>query len=92
LRAYYFLYLSDGQRRFGREAEAEASLAEGMAFAAKSQLHQIAHEASVAIEALRSREATHRDAVTSQSAVQQSIRWIALELSSMREAATTSSS
>lgn len=91
LRAYYFLYLSDGQQRFGRQAEAEASLAEGMEFAAKSQLHQIAHEAAVAIESLRSRERSHRDPATVPFEVQQSVRWIASELSSMREAATTSS-
>ena len=90
LRAYYFLYLSVGQQRFGRDAEAEASLIEGLAFAEKNQLHQIAHEASVAMAGFKSREASRQEVAMPPADVPQSLRRIASELSNLREAATSS--
>jgi tetratricopeptide (TPR) repeat protein len=90
LRAYYFMFLSAGQQRFGRGTEAEASLAEALRFAERNQLHQIAHEASVAIAELESSEVPRGESVTAQAEIEPSLRWIASELSSLREAATGS--
>lgn len=92
LRAYYFLYLGVGQQRFGRDAEADASLAEALAFSEKNQLHQIAHEASAAMTALRSRETSRQVAAMAPADMPPSLRRIASELSSLRQAATNSSS
>jgi tetratricopeptide (TPR) repeat protein len=90
LRAYYFMFLGAGKQRFGREVEAENSLAEGLAYAEKNQLHQIAHEASVAIEELKSREASRRVRIAAPVEIEPSLRKIAFELSTLREAATSS--
>ncbi len=91
LRAYYFLFLSAGQQRFGRYAEAEASLTEGLAIAEKNQLHQVAHEVSMAIGSLKSRKAARIDVVVPAADVPASLKRIAAELTSIREAALSSS-
>jgi tetratricopeptide (TPR) repeat protein len=91
LRAYYFMFLGAGQQGFGREIEAEISLAEGLAFAEKNQLHQIAHEASVAIEELKSHEGSRREGIIAPAEIEPSLQKIVSDLSTLREAATSSS-
>jgi tetratricopeptide (TPR) repeat protein len=90
LRATYYLYLGAGQQRFGTAAEAEASLAEGLAVAQKHQLHQLAHEATVALSALKVHGASRRALMTPSADVPLSLRMIASELSDLREAAMSS--
>jgi tetratricopeptide (TPR) repeat protein len=90
LRATYYLYLGAGQERFATDAEAEASLAEGLAVAQKHQLHQLAHEATVALSALKVHGASHRALITPPAEVPLSLRMIASELSDLREAAMSS--
>jgi tetratricopeptide (TPR) repeat protein len=90
LRANYYLYLGAGQQRFGRQDEAEVSLAEGLAIAEKHQLHQLAHEATVAISALKVHGAPRRALTMPPAEVPLSLRMIASELSDLREAAMSS--
>jgi len=90
LHAYYFIFLGAGEQRFGRDAEAEISLAKGLAIAEKNQLHQIAHEASVAIEELKSHDARTREITSSPTEIDASLQTIVSELSSLREALTSS--
>lgn len=90
LRAHYYLFLGTGQQRLGKDAEAEASFAEGLAVAEKNQLHQIAHEATIALESLKSHAAPRRELVTPAGEVPLSLRKIASELSDLREAAMSS--
>jgi hypothetical protein len=92
LRAYYFIFLSAGQQRFGREAEAETSLAEGLAFATKNQLHQIAYEAQAAIADMESRGGSLSEPWTPPADVPSNVRYVATALSDLlREAAAGSS-
>lgn len=90
LRAHYYVFLGAGQQRFGKDAEAEASFAEGLAVAEKNQFHQIAHEATIALASLKSHEAPGRALVAPPADVPLSLRKIALELSDLREAAMSS--
>jgi tetratricopeptide (TPR) repeat protein len=91
LRAYYFIFLSAGQQRFGREAEAEASLAEGLEFATKNQLHQIAHEAQAAVAELESRAGSRSAPWTPPVDVPSNVHHVATALSDLlREAAASS--
>ena len=90
LRATYYLYLGAGQQRFGTAAEAEASFAEGLAVAQEHQLHQLAHEATVALSALEVHDASCRTLITPPAEVPLSLRKIASELSDLREAAMSS--
>jgi hypothetical protein len=92
LRSYYLLFLGVGQQRFGRHSAAEASLASAREFATKNQLHQIAHEASMAITALESgKSATISRSVAPYSVeVPQRVREIAAALRGVREAAVGS--
>jgi tetratricopeptide (TPR) repeat protein len=90
LRAHYYVFLGAGQQRFGKDAEAEMSFAEGLAVAEKNQFHQIAHEATIALASLKSHEAPRRALVTPPADVPLSLRKIALELSDLREAAMSS--
>jgi len=87
LRAYYFIFLSAGQQHFGKEAEAEASLSEGLAFATKNQLHQIAHEAQAAIAELESRTGSRSERVMPPAEVPSNVWDVATALSDLlREA------
>lgn len=54
LRAYYLLFLGIGQESFGRVNEAKISLENAREFSAQNQLHQIEHDAVVAIAELKS--------------------------------------
>jgi hypothetical protein len=90
LRGHYYLFLGAGQQRFGKDAEAEASFAEGLAVAETNQLHQIAHEATVALENLKKHEAPRRERVMPVAEIPLSLRQIASELSTLREAAMSS--
>ncbi len=90
LRAHYYIYLGTGQQRFGRDAEAEASITEGLSVAEQNQLHQIAHEATVALAALKSRAASKRALIAPPTEVPLFLREIASELSDLREAAMSS--
>lgn len=93
LRAYYFIFLSAGQQKFGRNAEAELSLAKGLEFARQNQLHQIAHEAQVAMAELESRAGMGAEQVVraAKPEVPSSVRYVATALSDLlREAAGTS--
>ncbi|HYN82343.1 MAG TPA: hypothetical protein VES88_12635 [Gemmatimonadaceae bacterium] len=93
LRAYYFIYLSAGQQKFGRNAKAEASLAEGLEFAHKNQLHQIAHEAQGAIAELESRAGGRAEPVVPpvNAEMPSNVSYVATALSNLlREAAASS--
>jgi hypothetical protein len=92
LRAYYLLYLGNGQQRFGWHSEAEASLIGAREFAAKNQLHQIEHDAATAIAELESgqRAKTSRPVVPYTDNVPDRVREIAAALSGAREAAVGS--
>jgi tetratricopeptide (TPR) repeat protein len=91
LRAYYFIFLSAGQQKFGRQEAAEASLAEGLEFATKNQLHQITHEAQVAMAELKSRAGSRTERVAPPAEVPSNIRHVATALSDLlREAAASS--
>jgi tetratricopeptide (TPR) repeat protein len=90
LRAHYYIFLGTGQQQFGKEAEAHASITEGLSVAEKNQLHQIAHEATVALAALRSHAASKRALITPPSEVPLFLQEIASELSDLREAAMSS--
>ena len=90
LRAHYYIYLGTGQQLFGRDAEAEASITEGLSVAEKNQLHQIAHEATVALATLRSHAASKRALIAPPTEIPLFLREIASELSDLREAAMSS--
>ncbi|MDP9178375.1 MAG: hypothetical protein M3O61_11905 [Gemmatimonadota bacterium] len=93
LRAYYYIFLSAGQHKFGRNAEAEASLAEGLEFAQKNQLHQIAHEAQAAIAEVESRAGGRPEPVVPpvNAEVPSNVSYVANALSDLlREAAASS--
>jgi hypothetical protein len=91
LRAYYLLFMGNGQRAFGRHAAAESSLAGGFEFATRNQLHQIAHEASNAIAALQSRQTVSLPATTTDaSPPAAAVAGVAAALSGLRHAATSS--
>jgi hypothetical protein len=90
LRSHYYIYLGTGQQRFGKDAQAEASITEGLSIAEKNQLHQIAHEATVALATLRSHAASKRALIAPPTEVPLFLREIALELSDLREAAMSS--
>jgi hypothetical protein len=90
LRATYYLYLGVGQQRFGKDDDAETSLAEGLAVAERNQLHQLAHEATVALATLKTHAAPRREFIMPPAEVPLSLRKIASELSDLREAAMSS--
>jgi hypothetical protein len=92
LRAHYLLFLGVGEERFGRQAAAEASLSNAREFAAKHQLHQLEHEASMAIAALESGKSApiSRSAAGYSDDVPERVREIAEALSGIREAAVGS--
>lgn len=87
LRTWYYLLLGQGQQRFNRTAEAETSLASAISIAEQNELHQIAHEARVAMTSLKSNEKARREVVNAPADIDPSLRWIVSELSSMRESA-----
>ena len=91
LRAYYFMFLSGGQQRFGRQEAARASLVEGLQFATRNQLHQVAHEAQVAMAALDLRVGMRVKQVIPPEEVPSNVRHVATALSELlREAAASS--
>ena len=91
LRAYYFMFLGGGQQRFGRQEEARASLAQGLEFATRNQLHQVAHEAQVAMVELDLRVGTRGKQVVVPEEVPSDVRHVASALSDLlREAAASS--
>jgi hypothetical protein len=90
LRATYYLFLGAGQQKFATDADAEASFTEGLAVAQKHQLHQLAHDATVALSALKVHGAPRRALTTPPAEVPLSLRMIASELSDLREAAMSS--
>jgi hypothetical protein len=90
LRAHYYVYLGTGQQQFGRDDLAKASITEGLSVAERNQLHQIAHEATVALAALRSHAASNRALIAPPAEVPLFLREIASELSDLREAALSS--
>ena len=91
LRAYYFIFRSAGEERFGQPAEAQASLAEGLEFATRNQLHQIAHEAQAAIAELESRTGSRFERMLPPADVPSNVRNVAKALSDLlREAAASS--
>lgn len=87
LRTSYYLLLGQGQQRFDRTAEAETSLANAVSIAEQNELHQMAHEASVAMSTMKSNGNSRRDVVKTRADIDPSLRWIVSELSSMRESA-----
>jgi len=91
LRAYYFMFLSAGQQKFGRQAEAKASLAEGLEFATRNQLHQVAHEAQAVMAELESPSGGRAKQVVAPEEVPSNVRHVASALSDLlREAAASS--
>jgi len=92
LRAHYYIYLGGGQQRFGNYAAAETSIAEGQSIAEKNQLYQLAHEAAVALAALKSHAASQRALIAPPAEVPLFLREIASELSDLREVAMSSPS
>jgi tetratricopeptide (TPR) repeat protein len=91
LRAYYFMFLSAGQERFGRHSDAQGSLAEGLAFATRNQLHQVAHEAQAAIAQLESRAGSRTQKATPPAETPSSVRDVAAALSDLLKEAAASS-
>ena len=91
LRAYYFIFLSGGQERFGRQSAAEASLTEGLAFATRNQLHQIAHEAQAALAELESRAGKRFETAQPPAQMPSSVRDVAAALSGLLKEAAASS-
>jgi tetratricopeptide (TPR) repeat protein len=85
LRAVYHIFSGQGFERFGENGE--ASLETAVSIAEQSQLHQIAHQARVALAELKSQETIRRETVAPPSDIDPSLRWIVSELSSLREAA-----
>lgn len=90
LRAHYYIYLGTGQQQFGKDAEAEASITEGLSVAEQNQLYQLAHEATVALATLKSHAASQRALIAPPTEVPLFLREIASELSDLREAAMSS--
>lgn len=90
LRAHYYIYLGTGQQRFGKYDEAVASITEGLSVAERNQLHQLAHEATVALAALRSHAASNRALIAPPTEAPLFLRKIASELSDLRVAAMSS--
>ena len=90
LRAHYYIYLGTGQQQFGKDAEAEASITEGLSVAEQNQLYQLAHEATVALATLKSYAASQRALIAPPTEVPLFLREIASELSDLREAAMSS--
>lgn len=92
LRAYYLLYLGQGQQRFGRLDSAARSLEEARSFAAKNGINRVAFEAEAALSSVAAEWATW-PAVTQPSAppeMSDSTIRIARELTQMRELAVPS--
>lgn len=90
-RAHYFIFLGIGQQRFGRQAEAEASVAEGLAFATRNQLHQVAHEAEGAMAQVKSHAGSLLEKAGPPESVPSSVKDVAMALSGLlREAAASS--
>lgn len=87
-RAWYHIYVGQGLQRFGRDGE--ASLLKAISIAEQNHLHQVAHEAQVALAELKSQETTRRKTAAPPSDIDPSLRWIVSELSSLREAAVSS--
>jgi tetratricopeptide (TPR) repeat protein len=91
-RAYFLLYLGQGQQRFGQLDAAARSLEAAGSFAATNGIHQVAFEAEKALSVLASEWATWPK--VSQSAqspdVPESTLRIARELTQMRELALAS--
>ena len=90
LRAYYFMFLSGGQQRFGKQEAARASLSQGLEFATRNQLHQVAHEAQVAMAELDLRVGTRAKQVLAPDEVPSNVQHVASALSDLlREAAAS---
>jgi hypothetical protein len=88
LRAFYFIFSGQGLQRFGKNGE--ASVQEAISIAERNQLHQLAHQAQVALSELKSKETIRRETAAPPSDIDPSLRWIVSELSSLREAAVGS--
>lgn len=88
-RAYYLLYLGQGQQRFGRLDSAARSLEEARVFAASNGVHQVAFEAEKALAGLAKEWATWPTIPTApdHSEIPESTFRIARELTQMRELA-----
>lgn len=92
LRAYYLLYLGQGQQRFGRLDAAVRSLEEARRFATANALHQVSFEAEKALSATAKEWATWPAPAPTIPVfeVPDSTLRIARELTQMRELALTS--
>ena len=88
-RAYYLLYLGQGQQRFGRLDSAARTLEEARAFAASSGVHQVAFAAEKALANLADEWATWPSIPTApdHSEIPESTFRVARELTQMRELA-----
>ena len=88
-RAYYLLYLGQGQQRFGKLDAAARSLEEARAFSAANGVHQVTFEAESALSSLAKEWATWPTVAQPvvPSSVPESALRIARELSHMRELA-----
>jgi tetratricopeptide (TPR) repeat protein len=89
LRTAYFMYFGLGERLFGNEEAAQASLSKAVALAEANQLHLHAHEAIEALADVKRTTHSPRVAVVP-SALDPSITWIASELGTLRQAALSS--
>jgi tetratricopeptide (TPR) repeat protein len=92
LRAYYLLFLGIGQESFGRINEAKISLGNAREFSAQNQLHQIEHDALIAISELKSGRFLPAQHSVNPSAetVTERVLEIAAALGGAREAAVSS--
>ena len=90
LRAWYHIYEGQGRERFGNDGE--ACIQQAISIAEQYQLHQVAHQAQVALAELKSQETKRRETAAPPSDIDPSLRWIVSELSSLREAAVGSPS
>ncbi len=88
-RAYYLLYLGQGQQRFGWLDASARSLEEARTFAVSQGIHQVAFEAEKALSALAKEWATWPSAAQSSptTEIADSTLRIARELTRMRELA-----
>src|SRR6476659_1477936 len=76
----FHLFRGQGLFKFGMLAEGEALISKAISIAETNQLHQLAHEATVAMAEFKSQTISRRTAVAARSDVDPSLRWIVSEL------------
>ncbi len=88
LRSYFLLYYGQGLLAFGRDDEALETIAEAQDFAAQHKIHQVSHDASLALSA-GSRDSARRRAAKpwASEEIPSHVYEVAEAMSSLRESA-----